>query len=135
MKEKLLATLANSKSYTIAVAEAMPDNHFEDKLIDASWSFNELLSHIAYGISWWKSNYIEKVQTDWNPFPPASSKALAINQLHHSFDSLKVTMQKAELNDDVIYGFHATLDHITHHRAQAVLFLRNLGITPPEYTY
>ncbi|SFF02137.1 Uncharacterized damage-inducible protein DinB (forms a four-helix bundle) [Chitinophaga sp. CF118] len=135
MKEKLLATLDNSKNYTIAVATAMPDDRFKDKLINTSWSFNELLSHIAYGISWWERNYIEKVQTDWDPFPAASSKALALSQLNHSFDSLKDTLQKLALNDDVMYGFKATLDHITHHRGQAVLFLRNLGITPPEYTY
>jgi hypothetical protein len=39
------------------------------------------------------------------------------------------------INDDVIYGCFATLDHVTHHRGQTILFLRNQGLTPPEYVF
>jgi uncharacterized damage-inducible protein DinB len=40
-----------------------------------------------------------------------------------------------KLTDKAVQGFHATIDHITHHRGQAVIYLRSNGITPPEYTY
>jgi hypothetical protein len=39
------------------------------------------------------------------------------------------------LNEEAIRGFYATLDHVTHHRAQAVTYLRCNGITPPDYVY
>jgi uncharacterized damage-inducible protein DinB len=39
------------------------------------------------------------------------------------------------VSDSVVKGFQATIDHITHHRGQAVLHLRGQGITPPEYVY
>jgi uncharacterized damage-inducible protein DinB len=39
------------------------------------------------------------------------------------------------MNEDRIKGFFATMDHITHHRGQIIVYLRGNGITPPEYTW
>lgn len=58
MKEQFAATLENSRTYTLAVANAMPEKDYHFKPAGAGWDFGELLNHIAYGIEWWESNFI-----------------------------------------------------------------------------
>lgn len=135
MKEHLLTTVENSRNYTLAVAEAMPEHLYHFRPSEAIWDFTELLNHIAYGIEWWNDNYIKKIQTEWNPPAAEKTRKQVIGYISQAYASLKDTISKESLNDDKIKGFYATTDHITHHRGQAVIYLRCQGITPPEYTY
>ena len=135
MKEQLSATLQNSRTYTLAVAEAMPADAWNFKPKGAGWNFRELLHHIAYGIQWWEANYIIGKETPWDPPPAKNNKQEVIDYLNKAYDALAVTVNQQKLTDKAVQGFHATIDHITHHRGQAVVYLRCHGITPPEYTY
>lgn len=135
MKEQLLSTLENSRAYTLAVAEAMPEKHYDSKPTDSVWTFRELLHHIAYGIEWWNSNNIKKVKVDWNPPATEKDKASVVKYLGRAYDDLKATVEKLNINDATVLGFSSTIDHITHHRGQAVTYLRCKGIAAPEYTY
>ena len=135
MKEHLLTTLENSRNYTLAVAEAMPGNEYVFKPTPVVWNFGEQLDHIAYGIGWWENNYIKRNKTEWSPPPPKATKKEIISFLNEKYDALKETVHKANLSEDMIKGFFATLDHITHHRAQAIVYLRCKGITAPEYAF
>jgi uncharacterized damage-inducible protein DinB len=133
--DTLLTTLENSRNYTMAVAEAMPENKYTFKPTGAGWNFGELIDHIAYGVTWWEDNFIKGKKTDWNPSEPNNNKKKSLAQIDQAYSDLKATLQKGQLSEEAIKGFHATIDHITHHRGQAVLYLRCNGITPPEYTY
>jgi uncharacterized damage-inducible protein DinB len=135
MKEKLLSVLENSINYTMAVAEAMPEEAYHTQLLKEGWFYGDLLTHIAYGIRWWDATFIKNSKTDWEPPTTPATKQAVLEYMGESFDQLKNTLENSEINDEVVYGFNATIDHITHHRAQAVLFLRNNNITPPEYVY
>lgn len=135
MKEQLLSTIANSRNYTLQVAEAMPEKGFHFKPADAGWNFGELLNHIAYGIQWWQENYITGNKTDWNPPLAKSKKQEIISYLTQAYDDLQKTIKKDSLTEQAVNGVHATIDHITHHRGQAVLYLRTNGVEPPEYVY
>ena len=135
VNQQLLSTLENSKKYTLAVAESMPEGKFNSKLVEGNWNFRELLHHVAYGIQWWEANYVKGVKTDWNPTPAKASKAEVLKYLNDAYNALQQTISKEKLSDGKLNGFHSTLDHITHHRGQAVLYLRKEGVTPPEYTY
>ena len=135
MKEQLLTTLENSKNYTMKVAAAMPDEAYDFKPDGAGWDFRELLHHIAYGIGWWEENYVKSVETPWDPPATKQNKKEIKNYLETAYASLKKTISELKTNDDVVKGFYATIDHVTHHRGQAVLFLRCHGLTPPDYTY
>lgn len=135
MQEQLLTTLDNSRNYTMAVAEAMPAKSYESRPVAGAWNFGELLHHIAYGIEWWQDNYIKGKKVDWNPPTATTDKKQVIEYLDRAYDSLKATISEGKPTDKTINGFHATLDHITHHRGQAVLHLRCQGITAPEYIY
>ena len=135
MKERLLSTLEKSRSYTLAVADAMPESSFNARPINDSWEFGDLLNHIAYGILWWDSNVIKGIETEWEePTTPANKEAIK-KYVGESYDVLKQTIEKSEVSNDLVFGFNSTLDHVTHHRGQAVLFLRHNNITPPGYDY
>jgi uncharacterized damage-inducible protein DinB len=135
MKEQLSATLERSRGYTFQVAASMPEPGYSFRPTGAAWSFGELLQHIAYGIEWWDDNFIKGKKTDWAPPSAMTDKSGVQKALVHSYEGLTETMARLPLTDEVLAGFHATLDHITHHRGQAVLYLRCNGIEPPEYTY
>lgn len=134
MNDQLLKTLQTSRAYTLRVAEAMPDNLMTVKPAGAGWNYLELLHHIAYGIEWWAANYIRDEQTPWEPGSP-HSKAGVLDTLANNYDNVQQLIDRPLLTDRAIHGFYATMDHITHHRGQAVLYLRMNGIEPPEYTY
>ncbi|MGQ0738821.1 MAG: DinB family protein [Bacteroidota bacterium] len=134
MNNKLSATLANSKQYTLAVAAAMPDNGYSFKPADDVFNFGELLNHIAYGIEWWEANYVKGVKTEWAPPAVGNSKKEATAYLQKAYDALSKTISGA-LSDEAVSGFFAALDHITHHRGQATTYLRCKGINTPEYMY
>jgi uncharacterized damage-inducible protein DinB len=135
MKDQLLGTIENSRNYTLQVAEAMPEKGYTFKPTGAGWNFGELLNHIAYGIQWWQQNYITGNKTDWNPPPVKVKKQEVIALLSQAYDDLQHTIKKQTLTEQSSYGVHATLDHITHHRGQAVIYLRTNGVEPPEYVY
>jgi hypothetical protein len=135
MKELFLATLDKSKVYTIAVAAAMPEKGYSFSPVETVWNFGDLQQHIAYGISWWSKNYIQLTETAWAPPPSKKSKKDILSDLDDAYAYCKQCIKEVSLNEDTINGFHATIDHITHHRGQAVLNLRLQGITPPDYIY
>jgi uncharacterized damage-inducible protein DinB len=135
MKTQLVKTLENSRSYTLQVAEAMPEKQYDTKPDGAGWNFRELLHHIAYGIQWWEQNYIKGKKTDWAPTPTKKNRKEILAYLNSAYDELEAAVKGASLSEEAVQGFHATIDHITHHRGQAVLHLRVQGIEPPEYTY
>ncbi len=135
MKEHLGTLLENSRSYTLAVASMMSDKDYEFKPTNEVWNFRELLHHIAYGIEWWQDNYIKDKKTEWDQPAAKANKTEVINYLNTAFASLKETISKGKLSPEAIKGFHATLDHITHHRGQATVYLRCNGHTPPAYVY
>jgi uncharacterized damage-inducible protein DinB len=135
MKEQLLSTLENSKNYTLAVANAMPADGYTFKPVKDIWTFGELMNHIAYGIEWWEANFIKAKKTDWNPPAMKNDRDTCIQNLTKAYDALKATLSIKKSDDAAIRGFHSTLDHITHHRGQAAIYLRAQGIVPPEYIY
>ena len=134
INEQLLSTLENSKTYTMSVAEAMPDKGYSFRPTEGVMNFGELLSHIAYGIQWWEANYVKAEKTDWAPPAAKATKAEVIAYLQKAYKGLEKTLG-GSLNEDAVRGFYATTDHITHHRGQAVTYLRCKGITPPDYQY
>jgi uncharacterized damage-inducible protein DinB len=135
MKEILLSLLENSRGYTLAVADAMPAELDNFKPAADIWNFREQLHHIAYGIEWWKDNYVKGIKTSWEPPAASKNRKEAVACINQAYDSLKDAVNRTAVNDERIKGFFATLDHITHHRGQAIVYLRCNGIAAPEYIY
>ncbi|KIC95351.1 DinB family protein [Flavihumibacter solisilvae] len=135
MKKILLETLANSRAYTLAVAAAMPADKYDFKPNDAVWNFGEQLDHIAYGIRWWQDNFISGRKTEWAPPKAEVDREKVIGHLTKAYADLEKLIRDENVNNDVVKGFYATNDHITHHRGQAVTYLRCQGIAAPEYVF
>jgi uncharacterized damage-inducible protein DinB len=135
MKEQLLTTLENSRVYTLTVAEAMPEQFYDFKPTDAVWTFKELMHHVAYGIEWWNENNVKKIKVDWSPPATGKDKKAVVHYLNRAYDTLKSTIESVKINDPTVLGFVSTLDHITHHRGQAVTYLRCKEIAAPEYSF
>ena len=134
-RDTLLTLLENSRGYTLAVAEAMPVKLDNYKPANDAWSFREQLHHIAYGIGWWKDNFVKGIKTPWAPPATSKSRKEVLTYLNQAYDSLRDLLANTMINEDRIKGFHATLDHITHHRGQCIVYLRSNGIAAPDYTY
>jgi hypothetical protein len=90
MKEKLLETVRKSMGYTLSVAESMPEKFYTSRPTEANWNFAEVLSHIAYGITWWQETMIEIKKTEWAPPPAKTSKKEVIAQLKETFERYRV---------------------------------------------
>lgn len=132
MKAQFLEHLAVSRDYTLNVANAMPEEQYGFSPAPGVWNFGELMHHIAYGIQWWRDNYILQQETPWAPPPAKGGKAQLRKELEKAYASLEKTVGEG---GNIQNGFHATLDHISHHRGQATVFLRLQGIVPPEYNF
>jgi len=132
--------------YTLEVVEAMPEADYKFKATKEVNSFAGLAGHIAGNLFWLNSqlimnedNPIEKIE--WETL----SKRETLMNLMRAFDYVKSTVKKIEdkdLKDEVEFGgetvnkeriFYLMRDHMTHHRAQLVIYLRLKKITPPRY--
>lgn len=133
MKTQLLKRIHDSRQYTLSVAEALPEKNYDSVLVNGSWSFVELMNHIAYGLYWWENNYVKGDKIDWEPPADKKTKKEVIDRLTRGFESLEKTVSGANENDKLTNGVWATLDHVAHHRGQAVVHLRKNGVEPPEY--
>jgi uncharacterized damage-inducible protein DinB len=134
MMTTLQETLARSRDYTLQVAEAMPSSAYDQRPSEDVFTFRELIHHIAYGIHWWTAQFIERQETAWAPPATGKDKKAVVAYLREAFTGLEKAAA-GKLDAAATYGVHATLDHVTHHRGAATIYLRSQGITPPEYTY
>lgn len=140
------------KSYTLAVAEAMPENKFNYKPVQVEKTFAEQLVHIANNIYQLSSSFLrdtlspvnmksmqEKVSN--NTFTKAEIIAYVSNAFDYGGNS--IGLLDAKKLEEVInfWGGSATKrkivlllnDHQTHHRGQMIVYLRLNGIAPPAY--
>jgi uncharacterized damage-inducible protein DinB len=144
MQVQLARKWSNAKTYTITVAELMPEEKYEYKPVVDEMSFKKQLLHIMDNINWLTSTHLTKekykVKTD-----SASTKTDIIKEMKLIYDYA----EKAILNfptkdlDESVQFFAGPMtkrqilfllqDHQTHHRAQLLVYLRLNGITPPKY--
>lgn len=145
VKATILKHLRTSRDFTLKVAEAMPADDYNFKLTPPQMSFAGQLVHLAQGLTYFTSPFTGEKP---NPGKPSSeSKEAVIAFVRTSFDNAidqvaKLTPQQisktynsqsgGRTGLDILLGM---LDHTTHHRASAEMYLRAKGITPPTYEY
>jgi uncharacterized damage-inducible protein DinB len=130
-----------SKSLSLAVAAAMPDDSYSFKATEAEMSFGGQMNHIAAGNGSYCSGAIgTKIPIEK---PVDETKSTAIKNLTTAYDycidGLK-GMTDADLQKTVKRGtkfelFWGGFTHSAHHRGQAEVYLRLKGITPPSYKF
>src|SRR5262245_58970636 len=145
IKAVVLKHLTTSRDFTLKVADQMPEADYAFKLTPPQMSFGEQMAHLASD----QANLLAP-STNAKPTPsnPASmSKKDVIAFVRQSFDqSIALVSKLTPTQIEKSYpGFGPpmtglellmfVLDHSTHHRASAEMYLRAKGITPAEYEF
>jgi len=141
----LLKHLKTSREFTLKVADQMPESAYDFKLTPPQMSFAGQMVHLSQAFDEYLSPFLGQKP---NPGKPASmNKKDVIAFVRKSFDSSIETVSKltaAQLaktyasEEGTTSGLElvlAMLDHTTHHRASAEMYLRAKGITPVEYEF
>ena len=137
----------NTKSYTLAVAEAMPAESYGFKPTPDEMSFAEQMIHIAHANYAWFSGVLGEKRSIADP--KNGDKATVIAYLRDTFDYCIAALDRiapAQLNQTLRgvgdresgSGRDALLNmymHVAHHRGQTIVYLRLKGIAPPAYRY
>ena len=148
-QNEVSATLANhlrvSRDFTLKVAELMPDASYDFKLTPAQMTFGEQIVHLSQGLEYFTAPILGQKP---NPGKPASiKKADVIAFTRKCFDASIETVSKLtpgqlsksyaseEGNMTGLELVIGLLNHTTHHRASAEMYLRAKGIAPPEYEF
>jgi len=137
--------LTTSRDFTLKVAEAMPAADYGFKLTPQQMSFAGQMIHLSQGLGYFLLPFSGQ---EANPGKPKSeSKEDVVAFVRKSFDDAIATVGKltpeqltkvykteggSGTGTDFLLGM---LDHTTHHRASAEMYLRAKGITPPEYQF
>ena len=141
----LLAHLKTSRAFTLKVAEQMPEAAYDFKLTPPQMSFAGQMVHLSQSFDEYLSAFSGQKPS---PRKPASmNKKDVVAFVGQSFDSAIATVSKLTAADlaktftseeGKMSGLElimAMLDHTTHHRASAEMYLRAKGITPAEYQF
>jgi len=145
VKGTLVKHLKISRDFTLKVAEAMPEDSYDFKLTPPQMSFAEQMIHIAQAQDFFLSYLAGEKVGDAKP--TSKSKAVVIAFLKASFDKAIARAEAAtpenlhttfKTDEGPMTGLELLLgdmDHTTHHRASAEMYLRAKGIKPPDYSF
>lgn len=145
MKAAVLKHLKTSRDFTLKVADQMPEADYGFKLTPPQMSFAEQITHLAQEQAGFLAAFSDEKP---NPGKPASmNKKDVLAYVRQAFDSSidkvsKLTpaqISKTYMSDEgTMTGLELLMfmmDHTTHHRASAEMYLRAKGITPAEYQF
>ena len=145
IKAIVVQHLTTSKDFTLKVAEQMPEADYGFKLTPPQMSFAEQMVHLSAEQAGLLSPFTGAPPKAAKP--ASMKKADVIAFMRQSFDQSIATVSKLtpEQIAKTYKGFEGTmtgldalmflLDHTTHHRASAEMYLRAKGITPTEYQF
>lgn len=145
-----LERLENSKKYLLLVAEMMPEEKYNYRATPESLTFAENLLHIGYAADWHSQSLLGgRASRDWQTDTifkvTDKSKGEMIALIHKTFDETIQFIKQfdpSRLDEELDYfGLNRNKrqillllsDHITHHRAQMLVYLRLNGLVPPRY--
>jgi len=141
-KQEFMEKWQNSKAYTLKVARLMPGEHYNYQPSAHVRTFGQQMQHLAEAMIYHAGLAISlKAPKDQNP----NAKTAIVNLIEASFDLVHealIELDEKDFETKVKFWdgptsrrklLNFTLDHITHHRAQAIVLLRMNNIKPPNY--
>lgn len=141
------AKWANMRDYTLAVADAMPAGEYGYAPLDTGMmGFGEQLVHLASNITWLSTSKLKDGERLAKSAVDPLDKVAVRQNLEAAFDLGAVVLAGLSYGDiqesvDWFGGERITrrrvglllFDHVTHHRAQAIVYLRLKGVEAPGY--
>jgi uncharacterized damage-inducible protein DinB len=145
VKAIALKHLKTSRDFTLKVADQMPDADYGFKLTAPQMSFAEQMVHLSEE----QAGFLAAFSTGKpaSTKPASMSKKDVIAYVRQSFDhSIEVvtaltpaqiskTYSSGEGNMTGLELILFLMDHTTHHRASAEMYLRAKGIKPADYDF
>ncbi|MBZ9731686.1 DinB family protein [Salegentibacter sp. JZCK2] len=145
-KEEFPKVWKRAAHYTIAVAETMPESFYDSKVSVDGMSFKEQQLHIVTNISF-LGRLISEEKTafyDKEDINTLSKEEvigilkIAFNYVGELMENIEPgeTFKKIKFNNEEISKeniFYLIRDHMTHHRGQSIIYLRNQGVNVPKY--
>ena len=137
--------LTTSRDFTLKVADQMPDADYGFKLTPPQMSFAEQLVHLAQDQAGLLAPF--SGETPKRSTPASMSKKDVMAFVRQTYDQsiamvskltpaqITKTYQSFEGSMTGLELLMFVLDHSTHHRASAEMYLRAKGITPAEYQF
>lgn len=134
----------NSETYLLQVAEAMPADNYNYKATEREMTFAEQLLHICNNINWLSNTYFNGQKLE--KLEGITDKQQIGTLIKDAFTNARkaVTATKPEQLRETVDFFAGSKtrlqilnllqDHVTHHRAQLIVYLNLNGIEPPRYT-
>jgi uncharacterized damage-inducible protein DinB len=123
----------------------MPEADYGFKLTPPQKSFAEQLTHLTQGFDYFTASFSGEKPN--SPKPASMSKSDVIAYVKAGYEKTiqrisQLTPEQIEKTyqseEGKMTGFELLLglmEHTTHHRACAEMYLRAKGITPPEYEF
>lgn len=143
--EEMQQKWSNATEYTLEVARLMPAEGYDFKPTVEQISFAEQIIHLSNNINWLATDYLGAEKSESPPNKMATTKDELLGILEDALNRGALALRRTEDSRlDEKSDFFAgpmskrqiiTLmnDHLTHHRAQAIVYLRLRGISPPRY--
>jgi uncharacterized damage-inducible protein DinB len=145
IKAVVLKHLETSRDFTLKVADQMPEADYGFKLTPPQMSFAEQMTHLAQEQAGILAPFSNDRPNPWQPASMNKKDVLAYVRLSFDDSIAKVskltpeqiakTYQSGEGSMTGLELLMFLMDHTTHHRASAEMYLRAKGITPAEYQF
>lgn len=145
LQSQLLRKWVNAKTYTLNLAELIPEQDYDFKPVPEEMSVREQLMHIAQNIKWLSSSYLSipipaekkdtlqktkaqvlKIVAEAYDFGAMAHKQLLTAQL----DEMVKFFAGPKSKRQILFLLH---DHQSHHFGQLIVYARLRGIKPPPY--
>lgn len=135
----------NAKTYTLRMAELMPEDLYDFKPTADVMSFKEQLLHIAKNMQWLSTSYLLSGKEPMKNDSTFLTKKAIISRLNNAFDIGTLAHQSLSPKqlDETVSFFAGPKtkrqilillhDHQTHHVGQIIVYLRLKGIKPPAF--
>lgn len=131
--------------YTAKVAHSMPDSLYDFRPTDEVFTFGKQLHHgLNTVLRHYHNYYLKSSNAQRSQVESSSQKevTLLIDSVAHTLIPRLKSMDAEDWQEPVEFFsgtfpakrfFQVLLDHLTHHRAMAIVYLRLNGIPPPRY--
>ena len=145
VKAVVLKHLQTSRDFTLKVADQMPASDYGFKLTPPQMSFAGQMVHLSQSFNEFLSPMTGEAGSSGKPASMSKTDVMAF--VRKSFDDAIAKVSKltpAQISKTYSSGegtmsglelLMELLDHTTHHRASAEMYLRAKGITPTEYQF
>ena len=145
IKATFVKHLKTSRDFTLKVADQMPEASYDFKLTPPQMSFAQQIVHLSQELDGFSA--LLSGEKPSGAKPPSMNKKDVLAFAQQSYDRAiqrvsKLTPEQIsksyDTGDGSMTGLEVlmfALDHTTHHRASAEMYLRAKGIKPTDYEF